>query len=33
LILAGLGFVFGLAVALHHKFMRGGRLEIPLEKL
>lgn len=33
MILAGGGFLFGLMVAVHHKFMRIGNLEIPFEKL
>jgi hypothetical protein len=33
LILAGIGFGFGLAIALHHKFMRVGNLEIEREIL
>ena len=32
-ILGGIGFVFGLLIALHHKFMRVGNLEISDEKL
>ncbi len=33
LILAGLGFAFGLAIAVHHRFMRVGNLEIDREIL